>query len=118
MFVHYTNLLADLEGEIARIATFLGYDRDADRCAQIAAVTNFAAMKRDAAIVNPGAQYAFRGGPTTFINKGTNGRWRDVLTPAEIALYGETIARELPADAANWLETGMLPASGPETVLA
>ena len=29
----------------------------------------------------------FKNGGTTFINKGTNGRWRDVLTPDDIARY-------------------------------
>ena len=117
-FVHFNDLLADLEGEIARIAEFLGYDHGAKRYAEIAALTTFAAMKRDAGLVAPGAHFGFRGGPNTFINKGTNGRWKDVLTQSDLLLYREMIARGLPADAAEWLETGRMSAGAREPAFA
>lgn len=105
-FVHFNDLLADLEGEIAGIAAFLGCDLGAKRYGEIASLCTFAAMKRDAEIVNPGAHFGFRGGPATFINKGTNGRWREVLTQTDLLLYREAVARVLPSDAVAWLETG------------
>jgi aryl sulfotransferase len=40
------------------------------------------------------------------MHKGTNARWRDVLSPEEIARY-EQMARDKLGDAcANWLATG------------
>jgi len=49
-------------------------------------------------------------GADSFFHKGTNGRWRDVLTPAQLERYDAMIAEGLPADAAQWLESGSLAA--------
>ena len=38
--------------------------------------------------------------------KGTNGRWRDVLTREELAQYQTSTGECLPAEAAEWLERG------------
>jgi aryl sulfotransferase len=48
----------------------------------------------------------FDGGATSFFNKGTNGRWRDVLTAEDIARYEQTARRELGEECARWLATG------------
>ena len=42
-------------------------------------------------------------------NKGFNGRWRDVLSSAEIARCDDVGLRNLTADCAHWLATGELP---------
>ena len=39
-------------------------------------------------------------------NRGTNRRWRDVLTADDVALYTAAARRELPPDLERWLETG------------
>jgi aryl sulfotransferase len=41
-----------------------------------------------------------------FINKGVNGRWKDVLTTADSAEYEARAAAELGPDCARWLATG------------
>ena len=48
----------------------------------------------------------FEGGAQNFLFKGTNGRWRDVLTADELAAYAKRVAEFLPSDAAAWLERG------------
>ena len=48
----------------------------------------------------------FDGGAQTFINKGSNGRWRDVLTAEELSTYDKHIAKTLTPECANWLENG------------
>jgi aryl sulfotransferase len=48
----------------------------------------------------------WEGGAQTFINKGTNGRWRDLLTPADIADYEARALHELGPDCAAWLARG------------
>ena len=50
-----------------------------------------------------------KGGGATFYNKGTNGRWRDVLTAEDNARFHAGAAQNLTPDAAKWLETGDLP---------
>ena len=49
---------------------------------------------------------AVRGGHQTFLNKGTNGRWRDVLTKDDVARYRERAAAELSPGLNDWLERG------------
>ena len=44
--------------------------------------------------------------PQTFINKGINGRWRDVLTAADSAEYERLAVEKLGPDAAAWLANG------------
>ncbi len=51
----------------------------------------------------------FDGGGKSFIHKGTNGRWRDVLSTEEIAACDEAAARNLTPECARWLRTGALP---------
>jgi aryl sulfotransferase len=48
----------------------------------------------------------FEGGAEGFLFKGTNGRWRDVLTDEEVADYERRVADTLPEAAARWLEGG------------
>ena len=62
-------------------------------------------MRRVAAD-DPLMNMAFVEGAKTFIHKGTNGRWRNVLTPEGIALADTVAARELTPDCARWLREG------------
>ena len=51
-------------------------------------------MKRNAAKSVPLGGVLWDGGAETFIHKGTNGRWRDVLSAGESAAY-EAKAKDL-----------------------
>jgi aryl sulfotransferase len=48
----------------------------------------------------------FVGGGDTFLYKGTNDRWRDVLTDAELREFARAAAEQLPPEAAAWLNRG------------
>ena len=48
----------------------------------------------------------FKGGGKTFLHKGTNGRWREVLDDADLARYRAAMEKTLDGDAAAWLEQG------------
>lgn len=108
LFVHHSDLLADLAGEIRRIATFLAIDCPPDILAGVTDLVSFVSMKRDAEALDPGAAFPFKGGAKTFFNKGTNGRWRAVLTDADVKMYDAAAQRELSADCRSWLENGRL----------
>jgi aryl sulfotransferase len=109
LLVHYNDLLKDLPGEIQRVADYLTIDLSPEMLAAIANATNFEYMKANAEEIVPDSDKSFKGGATTFVNKGTNGRWRDVLTEADIKLYHAAVERELTPDCAAWLENGRLP---------
>ena len=59
----------------------------------------------------------FQGGGTTFINKGSNGRWRDVLSDREVATYQEKARAELGSECAHWLAHGG-PIAAPQSLAA
>lgn len=105
--VHYNNLLNDLEAEITGIADFLNIDHTPELIGKIAEKVTFSNMKKDAEKY-VGEAGLFKGGADTFVNKGTNGRWRSVLNDADLQAYDRTAARTLSPDCRAWLETGVL----------
>ena len=105
--VHFANLKADLPGEIRSLAEFLGIDIDEAAWPAILEHCSFEYM-RGRAIERE--EHLLKGGGATFYNKGTNGRWRDVLTAEDIARYEAEVARNLTPECAEWLATGGLPA--------
>ena len=67
-------------------------------------------MKRHATKSVPLGGVFWNGGAETFIHKGTNGRWQEVLTPDESRRYEDLAREHLGSDCAHWLATGELPA--------
>jgi aryl sulfotransferase len=106
LFVHFNDLLSNLPGEIRRIAAFLDIGCSDETIAAIAQRVTFETMRQQADQLLPQAEAAFEGGARTFLFKGTNGRWRDVLSPEELALHTETVANVLTPQCAAWLEHG------------
>jgi aryl sulfotransferase len=56
--------------------------------------------------MSEGANMFWKEGTQTFFHKGTNGRWKDILSADELRLYGEAMRKTLPPDCAHWLEHG------------
>jgi aryl sulfotransferase len=106
MLLHFAELKADLAGQIRRIAEFLDIAIDEARWPAIVEHCGFAYMKRHAELAAPLGGAFWDGGARTFINKGTNGRWSEVLSAAECARYEATAEAELGAECARWLATG------------
>lgn len=106
LFVHYNDLLHDLPGEIRRVARYLDIDATDDLITKIAKATTFDSMKKQVDRLVPDHEVTFKTGADVFVNKGTTGRWRNVLTDEDLALYQAAVARELPPDCARWLENG------------
>lgn len=115
LLVHYADLKADLDGEMRRISGFLDIPVDEAIWPTLVEAADFESMKRAGADLMPGAELSFEGGHTTFLNKGTNGRWQADLTQDDLALYDRRMATELSPALARWLEHGRLVAGDPET---
>lgn len=110
LLIHFDALKRDMPGEIRRIARFLDIPVDESRFPAIVEHCGFDYMKAHAARSAPLGGVFWDGGAATFINKGTNGRWKDTLTPEDCARY-EAVAREqLGEECARWLATGEQPA--------
>jgi len=106
LLLHYAQLKQDLPGQMRRIAQFLEIPIDETRWENIVEHCTFAYMKQNAEQVVPLGGIAWDGGAQTFIHKGTNGRWRDILTPEEIQQYEQIAQAQLGATCAHWLATG------------
>jgi aryl sulfotransferase len=108
LLVHFNNLKADLSGEIRRIAAFLDISIDEAKWPAILDHCSFDYMREAASKVEM-LQRNFRDGGKTIINKGTNGRWKDILSAEEIARCDKIALERLGPDCAHWLKTGELP---------
>lgn len=107
LLVHYANLKRDLPAEMQRVSDFLQVEVDASEWPRLVEHCTFDYMKRNAAKAAPLGGAIFEGGAESFIFKGTNGRWRDALTPEDVAAYEARALKELGPDCARWLETGV-----------
>ena len=107
--LHFNNLKADLPGEMRRIAGFLDIEVDEASWPALVEHCTFDYMKEHASVVVAKLADFFEGGGKTFIHKGTNGRWRDTLTPEDIEKYERLASENLTPDCAHWLATGELP---------
>ena len=105
--VHFEALKRDLTGEILRIADFLEIEVHGEDLPSIVRHCGFDWMKANAAKAAPLGGVFWDGGAETFINKGTNGRWRDVLTAQDVANYEAMALAELGPECAAWLAGGM-----------
>ncbi len=104
--VHFNEMKKDLPGSIRAIAAFLEIPIDEATFPAIVAHCSFDYMKSHAEEVSPLGGALWNGGAKTFINKGTNGRWRDMLTADDIARYDAKVRAELGEDCARWLAGG------------
>jgi len=104
--LHFADLKRDLPGEIRRIAEFLEIPIDESKWDGILEHCSFEYMKANATASVPLGGAFWDGGAQTFIHKGENGRWRDVLSEEDAKKYEEISAEELPPDCAKWLATG------------
>jgi aryl sulfotransferase len=114
-FVHFNDMKADLGREMRRIAAFLGIEVAESRWPEMVRKASFEEMKKEADEILPELQMGFAHGAQSFIHKGTNERWRNVLTPDELATSDAAVARALSPDCARWLEHGSV-AGDPKTM--
>src|SRR5262249_26366871 len=91
LLLHFNNLKADLPGEMRRIANFRGIEIDEAQFPTMVEHCTFDYMRRTAAEHSPMLNQVFQDGGNTFFNKGTNGRWKDLLTAADLQKYEEVV---------------------------
>lgn len=103
---HYNDMLEDTEREVRRMAAFLEIDVSENTWADIIQAVSFVEMKRQGDLYAPGGGHFWKGGAQTFLHKGTNGRWREVLSDEEITLYEAACDRALTFDCREWIESG------------
>jgi aryl sulfotransferase len=106
LLLHFEDLKKDMPREIRRVAEFLGIAIDEKTWPDILTHCSFDYMKANAAATVPLGGAFWDGGAQTFINKGVNGRWREILSPEENAAYQNRAVAELGTPCAQWLTGG------------
>jgi aryl sulfotransferase len=102
LFAHFDDMKSDLEGQMRRVADFLAIEIEEPKWPTLVQQCTFEGMKaRSREIADFDAH--FQGGADTFLFKGTNGRWRDVLTAEELEQFDKRCAELLPPDAIAWV---------------
>lgn len=106
MLVHFESLKQDMGGEIRRLADYLDIAIDEANWDAILEHCSFDYMKKNPTSSVPLGGAFWEGGARTFIHKGVNGRWRDVLSEEESQKYEKMARAELGEECAHWLATG------------
>jgi aryl sulfotransferase len=104
--LHFNDMKVDLESVIKNVAAFLDVELPSENRAAVLHQCSFEYMKSHAADMAPRGGANWKGGAETFINKGSNGRWKDVLSLEESSVYEATALKELGPECASWLKNG------------
>ena len=106
LLVHFANLKKDMEGEIRRIARFIDLSVEELNWDTILEHCTFNYMKSHADQSVPLGGMFWEGGAKTFLHKGTNGRWRDILSEEDSQRYEQKTKAMLGEACSHWLKTG------------
>ena len=97
VLVHYDDLLADLEGQMRRLADRLGIEVPEERWPELVGAATFRQMQTHADRLVPDPSGVLKDS-AAFFRRGGSGAGRELLTDAELAHYRE---RAAPAGAAR-----------------
>lgn len=104
ILVHYDDLIADLGGQMRRLAGRLGIAVPEPAWPALIRAATFESMRAEAA-----GRPASRGmlkDPAAFFRRGSSGAAREILTQDEIAAYQARAAQLAPPDLLRWLHSG------------
>ena len=104
--IHFAKLKEDMPGEIKKLAAFLDIEIDPETWNTILEHCSFDYMKRNSVKSVPLGGAFWDGGSDTFINKGTNGRWKELLSKEDNKRYEEMCLTNLGEACTKWLNTG------------
>lgn len=107
LFVHYSDLLAEPQAEMQRIADFLDIEIASREWSAILDRCSLTSM-RQTAEEHGGLDAVFVGGASSFFNQGVNGRWATTLSTEQVDRVLDLITDQLDEQAAEWLTSGSL----------
>lgn len=106
LFLHYADLVRDLEGEMRRIASFLNIDVDEKDWPALVRAASFSGMKRNAEEVAPDADLGEWRSSDDFFRSARMGAWRNGLSAENNALYEEVNSKRVDPEMKAWAERG------------
>jgi len=106
--IHFAKLKEDMPGEIKKVADFLDIKIDPSKWDAILEHCSFDYMKKHSLKSVPLGGAFWDGGSDTFINKGINGRWKEMLTKEDSEHYEKMCVEKLGEACTRWVNTGEL----------
>jgi aryl sulfotransferase len=116
LFVHFNDLLADLDGEMRRVSAYLEIPVNEALWLRLVHSVTFTAMQANAEKLATAATIGLWKDTTNFFHRGTNRRWAGVLTGEQITRYRRSAADRLEPSLARWLEHGRCEGGEPTEV--
>lgn len=105
---HYSDLRADLDGQMRRLATILEIDVDEGRWPALVDAARFESMKDRADVLAPNAESGLWHDNARFFAEGRLGSWRDIVPAEQLARYDERVAALTDPELAAWIHHGWL----------
>lgn len=105
---HYSDLLADLPGQLRHLAAELAIEVDDDRIEEFATAATFERMKQRAGDLAPNSGDGFWRDTSEFFHRGRNGQWQGLLDDDGLRRYRERVAELVAPDLAAWAHDGTL----------
>ncbi|MGK5533247.1 sulfotransferase domain-containing protein [Streptomyces sp. URMC 129] len=102
LFLHFQDMLDDLDREMRRVSAFLDIPVDESIWPELVAACTFSDMKTRQREILAASQTEDPLSGFQFFHKGRNGQWRGVFTDDDMALYHAAV-EALPADLRAWL---------------
>jgi aryl sulfotransferase len=102
ILIHFDDLLADLEGEMRRLAARLDIAVAEERWPALVEAARFAQMRDRARLTVPSPPGVLKD-EAAFFRRGRSGEGREVLTPHEVVSYRSRIESLGPPDLVTWL---------------
>jgi hypothetical protein len=102
LLVHYADLLADLGGEMRRVAAALGIEVDEERWPVLVEAATFASMRQRSNELTPNTLGVLKDS-AAFFRRGESGAGREVLTAQELARYEARVRAMAPPEVVAWL---------------
>jgi hypothetical protein len=102
VLVHYDDLSENLEGEMRRLAGFLGIEVPSAKWPKLVEAARFETMKTHAELIAPDPSGILKS-RQAFFRSGRSGAGRTLLSAAELNHYRERTSKMAPSDLLAWL---------------
>jgi hypothetical protein len=103
---HYSDLRADLPGQLHRLADALGVELITERAVELAAEGSIEAMRARAVDFAPNATQSLWKDTARFFRSGTGGEWQELMTAADQRHYAERVTELTSPEVARWAHAG------------
>ena len=105
---HYSDLRADLDGQMRRLAHVLDIEVPGHRWDELVHAASFAEMKQRADVLVPDLEHGIWHDNSQFFDQGRSGRWHALIGDDALPRYDARVAELVSPELAHWAHHGWL----------